>query len=155
MKISLNSKTSTGAIITFELIGDLWQKVANENSSYTFPTQNSDYLVAYGNSNKWVIEKYQNKITCSNLNFGEDPYIGKVKACYILKNFFGFNTCATQGETCLIYKIKYKIVRYGDMGTNQYTYKIINSPFVECSDSVFGDPASRLIKVCSFAYTES
>jgi len=50
-KIISNSKTSTRAEL-FELLEDLWQKVYVQNSSYTFPISEKDYLADYGYSNK-------------------------------------------------------------------------------------------------------
>jgi hypothetical protein len=152
-KIISSSKTSTRAN-TFELLGTLWQKVADENSLYTFPIQEKDYLVAYGYSNKWVIEKFQNTLNCSNSNFGEDPFHGIVKACYILKNFTQFTTCADEGEKCVINQTKVALVRYGYKNYNQYNYKIVYSS-IYCSNFEFGDPAKgNYFKKCSYVYVD-
>jgi len=137
------------------LLGNQWEQIANEVFDTTkiyFEIQNKNYLMAYGLDSKWTIKIVTNSFVCSNDFFGEDPYIGINKGCYRLKNYSSFTVCASEGATCNMKETGYKLVRYGY--DPKYTYKILNSNSVSCSNTVFGDPYSGKKKACDYIVTD-
>jgi len=156
-KLSSKSQTSTGAISIY-LLGNQWEQIADEVTDTTkifFEVQLKYNLIAYGYDNKWVFKTVRNSFTCSTSYFGEDPYSGKVKGCYRLKDYSGFKDCATEGATCKMSETGYKLVRYGYDDNYNYNYKTINTKSVKCSNSTFGDPmiGITLLKKCSYVVT--
>lgn len=156
-KISLTSKTLTSAA-SITLSGNQWEQIADEVSDTTqifFEIQLKYYLMAYGFDSKWAIKLVRNSFTCSNDFFGEDPYSGKVKGCFRLKNYVAFKECASEGATCTMSETGNKLVRYGYDDTYNYAYKVYSSNSVSCSKTVFGDPVNGKKKKCWYVVTDA
>ena len=67
-------------------------------------------------------------------------------------NFSSFKVCAHEGGTFNMSETGYKLVRYGY--DPRYTYKILNSNSVSCSNTVFGDPFYGRRKICDYIVTD-
>ncbi len=101
-------------------------------------------VVAYGAGGRFNYANASGTTSCSNSVFG-DPNSGVVKACYVETAPPGTNVwarCADEGGTCSFTGVM--TVAYGANGS--YNYATVGS--VSCNNSVFGDPASGVVKSC-------
>ncbi len=117
-----------------------WTHCANENNNCSF---NGTKLVRYGAGSRWAQGIYINSVACSNNIFG-DPLIGTYKSCQTTEP--QWTTCANQDEICRF--SGKKIVRYG-LNTRWRQGQFTDQ--VACNNSVFGNPANGVRKICQIA----
>ena len=124
-----------------------WTQCATEGGVCNIPGSGQ---VRYGASGAYVTQSVTNSIECSNAFFG-DPAPGVVKACEYLTETppppptAGWTHCADENGTCNIPGTGQ--VRYGASGA-YVTLSAANS--IECSNTIFGDPAPGVAKACEY-----
>jgi len=129
-----------------------WTNCAAENGVCSFQ---GTAEVRYGAGNAWVTRTASGSIACSNTMFG-DPAPGVVKSCsYIGTTVTSpaptpapetWIACATEGGTCTFNGALQ--VRYG---TPTAFFVRTATGSIACSNDVFGDPATGVVKSCSYA----
>ena len=118
-----------------------------------------------------MTKTFTGSVVCSNAAFG-DPAHGQLKSCSYSSNILatsgttgtsstaptnttsttpvatdaGWTTCAAEGGTCTFSGTRQ--VRFGVNG--YYATKIVTGS-VTCTIAVFGDPAYRMAKTCSYS----
>ena len=132
-----------------------WTTCAQEGQLCSFSgTRN----VRYGANGKWAVRQITASgggVQCSNSVFG-DPSPGYVKTCQLETTTTTTTTatwthCASENQLCAFSGTRR--VRYG-ADTRWVTRDIAASGGgVQCSNSVFGDPAPRVVKSCQLAAT--
>jgi hypothetical protein len=104
--------------------------------------------VAYGADGRFrFIYAVNGGIDCNNTVFG-DPDPGVHKACYMHPDVgpTGYTFCATEGQRCSFTGIAE--VAYGADGKFYFTYA---SLWIDCNNTVFGDPDPGVHKACYIA----
>jgi len=114
--------------------------------------------VRYGAGDKVVTKVFTGSVFCSNIYFG-DPANGQIKTCSYFSNTVatsgsgttpvstdpGWTMCASEGGVCTVSGTRQ--VRYGANGI--YATKTVTGS-IACTNAVFGDPAYRVTKSCSY-----
>jgi hypothetical protein len=156
------STTTTGTTTTST---SGWTWCATEGGTCTF---SGTRQVRYGANGYYYYKTATGSIGCNNSVFG-DPANGVVKACSYANTTTsgtttvsttsttststttttttsGWTACATEGGICSFSGTRQ--VRYGANG--YYYYKTATSS-IACNNSVFGDPANKVVKACYYA----
>jgi hypothetical protein len=153
----LSTVTSTAAT------GPSWIPCSGEGGTCVFSGTRE---VRYGAGTSFSVKTFTGSVYCANSMFG-DPAKGQLKTCSYSSNTIatsgtsttttstaptapatndtGWTACAVEGGTCSISGTH--LVRYGANG--YYATKTVTGP-VACTNAVFGDPAYRLVKSCSY-----
>jgi hypothetical protein len=136
-----------------------WIACAGEGGTCTFSGTRE---VRYGAGNLFVTKTFTGSVVCLNSSFG-DPAKGQLKSCSYSSNTVatsgstvtaptppaatdaGWTTCASEGGVCSISGTHQ--VRFGANGN--YSIKTVTGP-VACTNAVFGDPAYKMAKTCSY-----
>jgi hypothetical protein len=133
-----------------------WTVCAGEGGTCTFSGTRD---VRYGVAGAYATKTFTGSAGCSNLVFG-DPAHNQIKTCGYSSTVkadatvtpvsadAGWTTCASEGGTCSFSGTR--DVRFGANG--HYATKTFTGS-VSCATNVFGDPAWRIVKACSFANT--
>jgi hypothetical protein len=141
-----------------------WIACAGEGGTCTFSGTRE---VRYGANGSYATKTFTGSVVCSNTAFG-DPAHGQLKSCSYSSNTVatsgtpgtpatapattpvttdaGWTACAAEGGTCTFSGTR--LVRYGANGA--YATKLATGS-ITCSNAVFGDPAYRQVKSCSYA----
>ncbi|WP_428419927.1 right-handed parallel beta-helix repeat-containing protein [Methylibium sp.] len=138
-----------------------WTSCATEGGTCSFSGTRS---VRYGSSTLYVIKTFSSSVLCANNVFG-DPAFGVTKSCWYDSSDTTTTTaattttatttsssteswlqCAKEGQQCTFSGTL--AVRYGT--STQYVTKTMTGP-VNCSNTVFGDPAFGVAKACWYA----
>jgi spore coat protein U-like protein len=141
--------------------GPAWVPCAGEGGTCVFTGTRE---VRYGSSTSFATKTFTGSVVCSNAAFG-DPAHGELKTCSYsssttgtsgttsspaptpapTSNDTGWTACAAEGGTCSFTGTRQ--VRFGANGF--YAIKTLTGP-VACSNAVFGDPAYKIAKTCSY-----
>lgn len=116
-------------------------RCADENQACNFTGRATVY---YGVGNTWIVQSHSDGVNCSNSVFG-DPARDRAKACFVLLNS-GLPRgvkCADENQRCQF--VGAATVHYGN-GASWISQG--HSGGVNCSNSVFGDPALNRAKAC-------
>jgi hypothetical protein len=157
---ALSTVTSTGST------GPAWIPCSGEGGTCVFSGTRE---VRYGAGTSFSTKTFTTSVYCSNSAFG-DPAKGQLKTCSYSSNVIttssssgastatptpaptasaandtGWTTCAAEGGTCSVTGTHQ--VRYGANGF--YAVKTVTGP-VACTNAVFGDPAYKIAKTCSY-----
>ena len=141
-----------------------WIPCAGENYLCTFTGTRE---VRFGAGTSFVTKTFTGPVTCWPKAFGSDPAQGVLKTCSYSSNTIatsgsttttptapapapapsdsGWTACAAEGGICSVTGTHQ--VRYGANG--MYATKTVTGP-VACTNAVFGDPAYRVVKSCSY-----
>ena len=112
-----------------------------------------------------MTKTFTGPVTCWPKAFGSDPAKGVLKTCSYSSSTIatsgsttttptapapapsdtGWTACAVEGGVCSVTGTHQ--VRYGANGL--YATKTVTGP-VACTNAVFGDPAYRVVKSCSY-----
>jgi hypothetical protein len=154
------SSATSAAPTTSTASSSSWIDCAGEGSTCTFTGTRE---VRYGANGSYVTKTFTGSVVCSNAAFG-DPAHGLLKSCSYSSNIVatsgttgtsstapvatdaGWTTCAAEGGTCTFSGTRQ--VRFGTEG--YYATKIVTGS-VACTVAVFGDPAYRTVKTCSYS----
>ena len=127
----------------------VWIECATEGMQCRY---SGNLLVRYGANGVYAYKTLPGPIECSNAVFG-DPLPGIDKSCSFVSDqspgapsAANWAVCAVEGGICSV--IGTRQVRYGANG--HFVYRTITNS-VRCHNVVFGDPASEVDKVCSYA----
>ena len=127
-------------VTTFAQAQTTWTACVGENNTCRFT---GTKVVRYGAGSSWAEGIYINSVACNNSVFG-DPIKGTYKSCQVSEP--QWTTCANQDETCRF--SGKKIVRYGlNIRWRQGEF----TDQVACTNSVFGNPANGVRKICQIA----
>jgi hypothetical protein len=157
---ALSTVTSAGAT------GPSWIPCSGEGGTCVFSGTRE---VRYGAGTSFSTKTFTGSVYCSNSAFG-DPAKGQLKTCSYSSNTIatsggtstttpapapapttstandtGWTACAAEGGTCSVTGTHQ--VRYGANGF--YAVKTVTGP-VACTNAVFGDPAYKIAKACSY-----
>ena len=155
---ALSTVTATAAT------GPSWIPCSGEGGTCVFSGTRE---VRYGAGTSFSTKTFTGSIYCANSVFG-DPAKGQLKTCSYSSNTIAtsgtsgtttpapaptapatndtaWTACAAEGGTCSITGTHQ--VRYGANG--YYVTKTVTGP-VACTNAVFGDPAYRIAKSCSY-----
>ena len=138
--------------------GPAWIPCAGEGGMCSF---SGTRQVRYGAGTSFATTTVTGSIFCSNTVFG-DPANGQLKTCSYSSSTVtptatqpvstatgstsdGWTTCAAEGGVCTVTGTRQ--VRYGANGF--YATKTVTGS-VACTNAVFGDPAYKLVKSCSY-----
>jgi hypothetical protein len=116
-------------------------RCADENQVCSFSGRGT---VFYGVGNAWIVQSHTDGVNCSNVVFG-DPARDRAKSCFVLLDS-GLPRgvkCAEENQRCQF--AGPATVHYGS-GASWVTQG--HSGGVNCSNSVFGDPALNRAKAC-------
>ena len=119
-----------------------WASCSGENGTCSF---SGVMTVAYGAGSSFAYATLGGGTGCSNSVFG-DPDSGVVKSCYVIgppPTFTTWTNCSAENGTCSFTGTHE--VAYGANG--QYFYRSFTGG-TGCSNSVFGDPDSGVVKAC-------
>ena len=142
-----------------------WIPCAGENYLCTFTGTRE---VRFGSGTSVVTKTFTGSVTCWPKAFGTDPAKGVLKTCSYSSSTIatsgstttptapapapapapsdtGWTACAVEGGVCAVTGTHQ--VRYGANGL--YATKTVTGP-VACTNAVFGDPAYRVVKSCSY-----
>jgi hypothetical protein len=141
-----------------------WIACAGEGGTCTFSGTRE---VRYGANGSFVTKTFTGSVVCWNTAFG-DPAKGQLKSCSYSSNTVatgttagstagaapaapvstdaGWTTCAAEGGVCSFSGTHQ--VRFGANGF--YSTKTVTGS-VACTNAVFGDPAYRVVKTCSYS----
>jgi hypothetical protein len=154
---SYSSALSTATTATGT--GPAWVPCAGEGGTCVFTGTRE---VRYGAGTSFVTKTFTGSVVCANTAFG-DPAKGQLKTCSYSSNTItptgivtisatapstsdaGWTPCAAEGGTCTVSGTRQ--VRYGANG--YYVTKTVTGS-VACTNAVFGDPAYKLVKSCSY-----
>jgi hypothetical protein len=103
--------------------------------------------VAFGAKGSYKYATKTNGSACTTGVFGDPLYL-TVKSCYLISpptSAAKWNTCAAENSTCSF--TGRREVAYGANG--EYFYGSFTNGTV-CTNSVFGDPASDVVKTCYY-----
>jgi hypothetical protein len=153
------SSATTTAVAAPAASTSSWIACAGEGGTCMFSGTRE---VRYGAGNAFVTKTFTGSVVCLNSSFG-DPAVGLLKSCSYSSNTIatsgstgttptapvttdaGWTTCASEGGVCSISGTHQ--VRYGANGN--YSIKTMTGP-VACTNAVFGDPAYKMAKTCSY-----
>jgi len=137
-----------------------WIACAGEGGTCTFSGTRE---VRYGAGTSFVTKTFTGSVVCSNTAFG-DPAHGLLKTCSYSSNTVatsgttatttpvstdaGWTACAAEGGVCSFSGTR--LVRFGANGF--YATRTVTGS-VACTNAVFGDPAYRIAKSCSYSNT--
>jgi hypothetical protein len=159
---SYSSATTTAPSTSTGTSTPTWIACAGEGGTCTFSGTRE---VRYGANGSYATKTFTGSVVCSNTAFG-DPAKGLLKTCSYSSNTVptsttagtpttapaaadpGWTACAAEGGTCTFSGTR--LVRYGANGS--YTTRTATGS-VACTNAVFGDPAYRQVKSCSYANT--
>ena len=119
-----------------------WASCSGENGTCSFA---GVMTVAYGANGSYAYATLGGGAGCNNSVFG-DPAVGSVKSCYVMgapPTFTTWTSCSAENGSCTFSGTHE--VAYGANG--QYFYGTFNGG-TGCSNSVFGDPDSGVVKSC-------
>ena len=119
-----------------------WAKCASENGTCSF---SGAMTVAYGAGSSFAYSTANGGTSCSNSVFG-DPDNGVAKSCYVIggpPSSATWTSCSAENGSCSFSGTHE--VAYGANG--QYFYGSFSGG-TSCNNSVFGDPASGVVKNC-------
>lgn len=132
----------------------VWTACANEGGTCSF---SGTHDVRYGSGTTFVTKTVTGSTACSNAVFG-DPTPNMAKSCSYANDSAAtpapapaptpetWTACAGENGTCSFSGTR--DVRYG-AGSNFATRSFTGA--VQCSNSVFGDPAPDVVKSCSYS----
>jgi hypothetical protein len=123
---------------------NVWTQCAAENATCSFL---GTMTVAFGANGSFNYATETNGTNCTTGVFG-DPLYGTVKACYLLappSNTTVWSLCSDENGTCSF--IGRREVAYGANG--QYFYGSFTNG-TSCTNSIFGDPDSGVVKACYY-----
>jgi hypothetical protein len=134
--------TGTVPPISYQALPGTWTKCAAENGTCAV---SGSSVVAYGAGGRFNYVSASSATACSNAVFG-DPNSGVAKWCYVQSAPSGtpaWPQCAAENGTCAFSGLM--TVAYGASGA--YKYATLGGG-TACTNAVFGDPASGVVKSC-------
>jgi hypothetical protein len=149
LRIILAAAAVAATFVLTPASADAWVFCANEGEVCKTP---EFAVVRYGIDSSYRTKLVMNSVGCSNSAFG-DPIIGAKKSCYYhqvsprqLATSPSWTLCANEGERCKFDGLKKVKYGAGQRYRSQYS-----ADGIDCSNSVFGDPASGIVKHCYVA----
>jgi len=127
--------------VTFSSPSSDWTFCASEGGFCTFV---GTQQVRYGANGSYFFKTLSDGTACTNSVFG-DPISGVVKQCAIpaSASIDQWTFCAMENQTCAFTGTRE--VRYGANGSYAYLTLSNGTP---CTNGVFGDPISGIVKQC-------
>ncbi|MEP9404448.1 RHS repeat domain-containing protein [Sphingomonas sp. VNH70] len=140
------------------LEGQQWSNCASENGICGLSGAAGDqFQIRYGAGPTWsyrlaTLTGSSQQVGCNNATF-DDPAPGKVKRCDKVQVFASWETCASEGQACILSGAAGQqwTVRYGvepNWAASQSFTLGGGAMSVNCDNSRFGDPAPGKAKQC-------